>query len=224
MYVAGFVIPVPQDRMEAYRRWAENSARIFGRYGCLEIVECWEDFVPGGKQTDFRRAVAAKEGEKIVFSWQKPGGQGHQLYSLSLTQGGEPRPLTQGVSEDFDPVWSPDGSKICFMRRGKGESAIYLIDRDTGQTRRVTTIQYDSTWASRLGWLGPGRLCVTDRSDTPGYRALEVDLETGAKRRLVPGNLGNGEGTARLSPNGKELLFGRAFGKHNFPLSPASRG
>lgn len=70
MYVAGFVIPVPQDRMEAYRCWAENSARIFGRYGCLEIVECWEDFVPAGKQTDFRRAVAAKEGEKIVFSWQ----------------------------------------------------------------------------------------------------------------------------------------------------------
>ena len=70
MYVAGLVIPVPADRMEDYRRWAENSARIFKDYGCLEIVECWEDFVPDGKQTDFRRAVAAKEGEKIVFTWQ----------------------------------------------------------------------------------------------------------------------------------------------------------
>jgi uncharacterized protein YbaA (DUF1428 family) len=36
----------------------------------MEIVECWEDYVPDGKQTDFRRAVAAKEGEKIVFTWQ----------------------------------------------------------------------------------------------------------------------------------------------------------
>ena len=70
MYVAGLVIPVPQDRMEDYRKWAENGARIFKDYGCLEIVECWEDFVPDGKQTDFRRAVAAKEGEKIVFTWQ----------------------------------------------------------------------------------------------------------------------------------------------------------
>jgi len=25
---------------------------------------------PSGKYTDFRRAVAAKEGEKIVFTWQ----------------------------------------------------------------------------------------------------------------------------------------------------------
>jgi uncharacterized protein YbaA (DUF1428 family) len=39
-------------------------------YGCLEIVESWEDNVPTGKLTDFRRAVAAQEGEKIVFSWQ----------------------------------------------------------------------------------------------------------------------------------------------------------
>jgi uncharacterized protein YbaA (DUF1428 family) len=70
MYVCGLVIPVPGDRMEAYRKWAENSAQIFREYGCLEIVECWEDFVPDGKQTDFRRAVAAKDGEKIVFTWQ----------------------------------------------------------------------------------------------------------------------------------------------------------
>jgi uncharacterized protein YbaA (DUF1428 family) len=70
MYIAGLVIPVPQEKMEAYRRWAENGAAIFKQYGCLEIVESWEDFVPDGKQTDFRRAVAAKEGEKIVFAWQ----------------------------------------------------------------------------------------------------------------------------------------------------------
>ena len=70
MYVAGLVIPVPEEKMEGYRQWAENGAEIFRKYGCIEIVESWEDNVPDGKQTDFRRAVAAKEGEKIVFSWQ----------------------------------------------------------------------------------------------------------------------------------------------------------
>jgi uncharacterized protein YbaA (DUF1428 family) len=70
MYVAGFVIPVPADKMEAYRTWAERGAAIFREYGCIEIVESWEDNVPIGKLTDFRRAVAAEEGEKIVFSWQ----------------------------------------------------------------------------------------------------------------------------------------------------------
>lgn len=70
MYVCGLVIPVPGDRIDAYRAWAENSAEFFRDYGCLEIVECWEDYIPDGKQTDFRRAVAAEAGEKIVFTWQ----------------------------------------------------------------------------------------------------------------------------------------------------------
>ena len=70
MYVAGLVIPVPADKMEAYRQWAERSAEFFKEYGCLEIVESWEDNVPTGKLTDFRRAVDAKDGEKIVFCWQ----------------------------------------------------------------------------------------------------------------------------------------------------------
>ncbi len=70
MYIAGLIIPVPAANIDAYRRWAENSARIFKSYGCLEIVESWEDYVPDGKHTDFLRAVAAQPGEKIVFSWQ----------------------------------------------------------------------------------------------------------------------------------------------------------
>jgi uncharacterized protein YbaA (DUF1428 family) len=70
MHICGMVIPVPEDRLDDYRQWAEASAAFFLEYGCLEIVESWEDFVPDGKQTDFRRAVAARPGEKIVFAWQ----------------------------------------------------------------------------------------------------------------------------------------------------------
>lgn len=70
MYIAGLVIPVPENQADAYRAWAERSAAIFRRYGCTEIVEAWEDYVPDGKLTDFRRAVAARPGEKIVLSWQ----------------------------------------------------------------------------------------------------------------------------------------------------------
>lgn len=70
MYICGLVIPVPEEKMDDYRAWAERGAAIFRRHGCLEIVESWEDFVPEGKQTDFRKAVAARPGERIVFTWQ----------------------------------------------------------------------------------------------------------------------------------------------------------
>ena len=29
MYIAEFAIPVPEDKMEAYRKWAENGAALF---------------------------------------------------------------------------------------------------------------------------------------------------------------------------------------------------
>jgi uncharacterized protein YbaA (DUF1428 family) len=70
MYIAALVIPVPDDAIDAYRAWAENSAAFFKEYGCIEVVDSWGDNIPTGQKTDFRRAVAAKEGETIVLSWQ----------------------------------------------------------------------------------------------------------------------------------------------------------
>ena len=68
-YIDGFIIPVKPGQKEAYRHMATEAADFFREYGALEIVECFEDDIPDGKVTDFRRAVAAQGGEKIVFSW-----------------------------------------------------------------------------------------------------------------------------------------------------------
>jgi uncharacterized protein YbaA (DUF1428 family) len=101
MYVCGLVIPVPADKMEAYRKWAENGSRIFKAYGCLEIVESWEDFVPNGKLTDFRKAVAAEPGEKIVFTWQIwPDRESFQAAENKMHEDGS---LDGGGEPPFDP-------------------------------------------------------------------------------------------------------------------------
>lgn len=68
-YVDGFVIAVPADKREDFRRHAAAAAPIFKDHGALRVVECWGDDVPDGKFTDFRRAVDAKENEIVVFSW-----------------------------------------------------------------------------------------------------------------------------------------------------------
>jgi len=69
MYVQGFVLPVPEGNKDAYRQMAEDFWPIVRDYGAVAQIEAWEDDVKDGKQTDFRRAVDAAEGEKIVFSW-----------------------------------------------------------------------------------------------------------------------------------------------------------
>lgn len=68
-YVDGFVVPVPPGKKEAYRLMAEKVGAAFRELGALEIMEAWEDDVPTGRVTDFRRAVKAQEGESIVLSW-----------------------------------------------------------------------------------------------------------------------------------------------------------
>lgn len=69
MYVQGFIIPVPEDKQDAYRQVAEQFWPIARDHGALAQVECWEDDVKDGQHTDFRRAVALEAGEKVVFSW-----------------------------------------------------------------------------------------------------------------------------------------------------------
>jgi uncharacterized protein YbaA (DUF1428 family) len=68
-YVDGFVIPVPKDKLDAYKAQATLCAQVWKEHGALKSVECIGDDVPYGVQTSFPRAVEAKEGEVIVFSW-----------------------------------------------------------------------------------------------------------------------------------------------------------
>ncbi|HYG47964.1 MAG TPA: DUF1428 domain-containing protein [Allosphingosinicella sp.] len=68
-YVDGFVAPVPEGNREAYLAMAEKAAAKFLEQGAVRVVEAWGDDVPDGKLTDFRRAVKAEEGEKVIFSW-----------------------------------------------------------------------------------------------------------------------------------------------------------
>ena len=69
MYVDGFVLPVPRKNLEAYRKIALKSGKIWKEYGALEYIECVADDVKKGKSTSFPQAVKIKPGEVVVFSW-----------------------------------------------------------------------------------------------------------------------------------------------------------
>lgn len=67
-WIDGFVIPVPEARRADYAAMAEKVGRIFLDHGATQVMESWGADVPHGKITDFHRAVAAEDGEGIVFS------------------------------------------------------------------------------------------------------------------------------------------------------------
>ena len=68
-YVDGFVAAVGAGDEERYVEHSRRMSALFREFGAVRQVECWGDDVPGGKVTDFRRAVAAEEGEVVVLGW-----------------------------------------------------------------------------------------------------------------------------------------------------------
>ena len=70
-YVSGFVCAVPASNRQAYIDSAKSGEPLFREFGAARQVEAWDDDVPKGERTDFRRAVKATPEEKIVFSWHE---------------------------------------------------------------------------------------------------------------------------------------------------------
>jgi uncharacterized protein YbaA (DUF1428 family) len=68
-YTDGYVVPVPEDKREAYRTVASKMAPVFREHGATRVVEAWGDDVMRGQMTDFFRAVRAEDGENVVFSF-----------------------------------------------------------------------------------------------------------------------------------------------------------
>jgi len=68
-YVDGFVMAVPRSRQEIFRDFCAEYDPVFLQYGANWIFEAWEEDVPDGEVTDFRRAVRAGADESVVFSF-----------------------------------------------------------------------------------------------------------------------------------------------------------
>lgn len=68
-YVDGFVVPVPVEKIDAYRTLAEEAGKIWLEHGALQFVECIADDVKPGELTSFPQSVQLKEGETVAFSW-----------------------------------------------------------------------------------------------------------------------------------------------------------
>ncbi len=69
MYVDGFVVPVPKDRLADYKKLARLAGKVWKEHGALQYVECVADDAKPGKSTSFPQAVKLKEGEVVVFSY-----------------------------------------------------------------------------------------------------------------------------------------------------------
>jgi uncharacterized protein YbaA (DUF1428 family) len=68
-YVDGFVIPVPKEKIEAYKAIATQASKVWKDHGALEYRECvlednvTKDILP------FTKLAGTQEGETVVFAY-----------------------------------------------------------------------------------------------------------------------------------------------------------
>ena len=68
-YVDGFLLPVPKKNVAAYRRMASAAGKVWRKHGALEFRECAGDDLNHKGMWGFPRAVRAKRGETVFFSF-----------------------------------------------------------------------------------------------------------------------------------------------------------
>jgi uncharacterized protein YbaA (DUF1428 family) len=69
MYVDGFVLPVPEKNLKAYRAIAQKAGKIWREHGALQYVEAVGDDLDNKWGVSFPKLIKVKTGEKPLFSF-----------------------------------------------------------------------------------------------------------------------------------------------------------
>ena len=100
-YFEGFIAPVPEANRDAYVKHATGFAALSPEFGIARHVEAWDNDVPEGKVTDFRKAVDARPDEKAVLAFfEYPNRQARDAANEKFMS--DPRMEDMGKNMPFD--------------------------------------------------------------------------------------------------------------------------
>ena len=118
------------------------------------------------------------------------------------------RRLTRDPAEEFDPAWSPDGTKIAFSRSSGSRYQIFVMNSDGTNPVQLTT--GDSS-ASDAAWSPDGGRIAFTRCSAGSCEIYVMNADGGDERRLTQGER-PGEWDPRWSPDGQHIVFAEIDG------------
>jgi uncharacterized protein YbaA (DUF1428 family) len=68
-YVDGFLLPIPKNKIQAYKKISTQAGKVWLEYGALEYRECVGDDLTTSFGMSFPKQMKIKPGETVVFSW-----------------------------------------------------------------------------------------------------------------------------------------------------------
>jgi eukaryotic-like serine/threonine-protein kinase len=159
------------------------------------------------------------DGNYVAFTWSGPKQDNTDVY-VQQVGAGAPLRRTSDTQNDYNPVWSPDGKWIAFLRGdpstplGRSRRELRVMPPLGGTERKLIDVRVQEATANPvyLTWC-PDSSCliVTDTmGDGKPDGLVVVSLESGERKALTtPQPPVMADTNPSVSPDGRTLLFVR---------------
>ncbi|MHB8135106.1 MAG: substrate-binding domain-containing protein [Anaerolineaceae bacterium] len=141
----------------------------------------------------------------ITFDSDRDGNR--EIYVMG-PDGSEPLNLSNNPTDDRNPVWSPDGSRIVFVSDRDGGQFLYTMNADGSDVRQLTT-ENGSDWPD---WSQDGRKITYTANDD-----IYSIIEDGSQKSINLTNSPEKDSQSAWSPDSKQIawLVGDGFENRN---------
>jgi hypothetical protein len=170
------------------RRWTVESSRPFISTLALEGEPA---FSSDGKMLAYTSGTAPQS--RKIYIRDVAGGDGIKVSSDEY--------------DDVSPTWSPDATRIAYVAQKPGEPCrIMVASVPAGETREVGRCTHSQS--TSVSWQpGTSFLYYYDLVDVTGDSIFRLDLETGARLRLIKKPSFQEMVHLQCAPDGKSLLY-----------------
>ena len=144
----------------------------------------------------------APDSRRLVYVQAARGGQHLRIHDVAS---GTTKALTSGTNVDLSPVFSPDGSRVAFLRNHR---ELRVVELASGADRLVATgVLGDSINAPVPAWSPDGRWIAVFAVGTKSFSNVEIAPVAGGVLRPVSFFANVFGNSIAWSPDGTYLLF-----------------